>query len=286
SSLVIHFQFHEDRNQINEYKSATVTNIAPQWIGLKTDSVVRYLEILFVLDTDMYFHQLNIRGILAGIHQMTGRNITLNQLMNYRNTRLKELPNHDIALLMNYDYHGGVAYVNGICSQNAVGIIGFLPHAPMEYTAVIFHEIAHLLGLTHSSYSNFDCDYKDDYGTYLKIDGFDDKCAAQMLADKLGQHFCLKNLPQKSAPKNYAICGNNFLEFGEECDCGPQRYCNSYICNAKTCMRTISDFQLHSIFFGVLALIIIVFVWGHFGAEKKGQHRICDQNTTKYIKTW
>ena len=45
-------------------------------------------------------------------------------------------------------------------------------------------------------------------------------CSKVALADafELGMDYCLKNIPDKL--EEGPVCGNSFVEYGEECDCG------------------------------------------------------------------
>ena len=48
-------------------------------------------------------------------------------------------------------------------------------------------------------------------------------CSKEDLADTFhsGQYYCLQNLPEESYKG--PVCGNGFLEEGEDCDCGVQK---------------------------------------------------------------
>ncbi|KAL3865088.1 hypothetical protein ACJMK2_006719 [Sinanodonta woodiana] len=52
----------------------------------------------------------------------------------------------------------------------------------------------------------------------------------------MGMDYCLQNRPDKvfEGP----ICGNSFIETGEECDCGLPQSCDNKCCNATTCKLT------------------------------------------------
>ena len=45
--------------------------------------------------------------------------------------------------------------------------------------------------------------------------------------------YCLRNKPEKLFDS--PICGNSFVEPGEECDCGLKDHCDNPCCNPETC---------------------------------------------------
>lgn len=53
------------------------------------------------------------------------------------------------------------------------------------------------------------------------------------LAFEHGMDYCLRNKPTSlfSSP----VCGNGFVEPGEQCDCGLPDYCDNTCCNPNTC---------------------------------------------------
>ncbi|CAG5075301.1 Similar to ADAM12: Disintegrin and metalloproteinase domain-containing protein 12 (Homo sapiens) [Cotesia congregata] len=54
------------------------------------------------------------------------------------------------------------------------------------------------------------------------------------LAFEHGMDYCLRNKPAKLFDS--PICGNGFVEPGEQCDCGLKENCDNPCCNASTCM--------------------------------------------------
>uniref|UniRef100_A0A914S2W8 Peptidase M12B domain-containing protein n=1 Tax=Parascaris equorum TaxID=6256 RepID=A0A914S2W8_PAREQ len=205
------------------------------------------VRLTILLNDLQYLYQIDLRIIVVDIIELNVHNVTLEYMANYRSEKYAHLPEHDLAILISNAYEGGIAYVNGICSRSAVGIIGFFADAPMEYASIFFHELAHLLGLSHDALVSCACNSIDSDEGCLKIDGFDYDCSVQALVEKLPEHICIQ-LPPQNVPKTaLAVCGNQIVEQHEECDCGPERFCKSMICDAATCTRTISDMQILTI---------------------------------------
>ena len=61
-------------------------------------------------------------------------------------------------------------------------------------------------------------------------------CSLEYLARAFehGMDYCLRNKPEKLF--DTPICGNGFVEFGEQCDCGLKDNCDNLCCNSTTCM--------------------------------------------------
>ena len=49
----------------------------------------------------------------------------------------------------------------------------------------------------------------------------------------LGMDYCLRNKP--GSLFDSPVCGNGFVEPGEECDCGLREHCDNPCCNPDTC---------------------------------------------------
>lgn len=53
------------------------------------------------------------------------------------------------------------------------------------------------------------------------------------MAFEHGMDYCLRNKPE--ALFDSPVCGNGFVEEGEQCDCGLPEHCDNTCCNATTC---------------------------------------------------
>ncbi|CAL4220723.1 unnamed protein product, partial [Meganyctiphanes norvegica] len=69
----------------------------------------------------------------------------------------------------------------------------------------------------------------------LSLNDCSNKWMVQHLNDR-EKLTCLNNIPQKVL----SSCGNGVLEYGEQCDCGPEKYCKKSCCNAATCQHKIN----------------------------------------------
>lgn len=54
------------------------------------------------------------------------------------------------------------------------------------------------------------------------------------LAFEHGMDYCLRNKP--ASLFDSPVCGNGFVEPGEQCDCGLPEHCDNTCCNATTCL--------------------------------------------------
>ncbi|WKY15963.1 hypothetical protein Q1695_000995 [Nippostrongylus brasiliensis] len=241
------------------------------WSDAKRTSP-RYIEILLVVDAaisryyghkikkvrmamQMLMHAVNMLGIritVVDVVPLQAHNLSLQHFLEWRQSADK-LASHDLAMLIRHRYEGGISFVDGVCKSTGVGIAGYSPEAPLEYASVFFHELSHLLGLTHSAKADCRCLEKN-RGNCLRISGFEE-CSVQALVDLLPTIQCLDE-PRKLPGSCLAICGNGIIEGNEDCDCGPAKYCNNALCEPRTCRFTLPKQNLYTIVTSGIAFII------------------------------
>lgn len=59
----------------------------------------------------------------------------------------------------------------------------------------------------------------------------------KFLSGAIFQANCLTNFPDLEQIEGGPVCGNKFVERGEECDCGPPEECVNQCCNPVNCRR-------------------------------------------------
>jgi hypothetical protein len=100
----------------------------------------------------------------------------------------------------------------------------------------VAHELGHNFGMEHDSDQ---CKCPDDKCIMAPSSSAISpkhwsSCSLEYLEHsfKQGMDHCLRNKPEKLFGP---ICGNGFVEEGEECDCGLKSSCDNKCCNATTC---------------------------------------------------
>lgn len=183
------------------------------------------------------YSPLNIFIALVGVVIWTERdeiqlvanaNETLKNFMEYRrHTLLADIPNDNAHLITRQKFHQGIigqAYTGAICTYQLSGGIA-TNHSEVIglVAATIAHEMGHNFGMEHDT--SKDCKCPDEQcimspsGTsVIPVHWSSCSLISLALTFQRGMDYCLRNQPKRlfGSP----ICGNGFVELGEQCDCG------------------------------------------------------------------
>ena len=206
------------------------------------DMVYKSLGLRIALTSAIYWKTSDPITILAS----TGS--TLDNFNTYRqNNWIKNsrYPNDNAQLITGIDFTGatvGLAGVNAICSQTrSAGINqhkGGSTFSGVAYTMA--HEMGHNLNMNHDDSrscnncsSSAKCIMAGSRGP-SSVNRFS-QCAMSDLTNlyKQGGGACLDDVPRQLFGD--PVCGNGFVEKGEQCDCGSPDECSDPCCDAATC---------------------------------------------------
>ena len=172
----------------------------------------------------------------------TDGDITLTNFLHYRRERLvKEHPNDNAQLLTGIQFDKGVvgkALKGPICTYEFSGGVSMWHSEIIGLVATTMaHEMGHNFGMEHDT-DNCECPEErcimaPSSSTIKPY--FWSSCSLEYLALAFehGMDYCLRNKP--SSLFDSPVCGNGFVEPGEECDCGLKDHCDNPCCDATTC---------------------------------------------------
>ncbi|KGL84182.1 Zinc metalloproteinase-disintegrin NaMP, partial [Tinamus guttatus] len=187
---------------------------------------------------NMVYKAINIHVALIGLEIWTDNDkcalspaagSTLDSFSKWRRSDLLQRKRNDNAqLVTGFDFEGttvGLAFLKSICSDvYSAGIIQDHNRNEIAVGATMAHEMGHNLGMSHDTKactcSTKVCIMTDTVSSVIP-ERFS-SCSLQdfekyMLND---MPKCLTNVPDVSNIVAPSICGNSFVEKGEECDCG------------------------------------------------------------------
>ncbi|XP_041644618.1 disintegrin and metalloproteinase domain-containing protein 8a isoform X2 [Cheilinus undulatus] len=205
---------------------------------------------------DKLYRPLNIRVMLVGVDIWSYKDkvevssnpeITLGRFLEWRQKNLVPRTQHDNAqFITGVDFDGstvGLANTNAMCTSNSGAVNEDHNSNSIGVASTIAHEMGHNLGLTHdtedcicgSFTSKKGCIMSESVG-FVYPEKFS-SCSQQQLNRFLDEvdPACLLDSPSTDRIFRGPVCGNAFLEPGEECDCGTVEECKNPCCNATTC---------------------------------------------------
>ncbi|XP_052586539.1 disintegrin and metalloproteinase domain-containing protein 15 isoform X2 [Peromyscus californicus insignis] len=216
----------------------------------------RTLEVALLLDT--FFQPLKVRVALVGLEAWTQQDqiemssnpaVLLDNFLRWRRTDLLPRLPHDSAQLMTgTSFSGpmvGMAIQNSICSPDFSGGVN-MDHSTsiLGVASSIAHELGHSLGLDHDSPgSSCPCpgpapakscimEASTDFLPGLNFSNCSRQALEKALLDGMGS--CLFERLPSLAPMS-SLCGNMFVDPGEQCDCGFPDECTDPCCDYFTC---------------------------------------------------
>nr|CAD7443280.1 unnamed protein product [Timema bartmani] len=267
-----HILENQEFNRILRYKRDTEVIRGPY----NANKQSRYVELVLVVDNKLYkdmgenlqkvyshckeianiinslYVPLNIFIALVGVVVWTefdeitlsaNGDTTLTNFLHYRRERLvKEHPNDNAQLLTRVQFDGGVvgkALKGPICTYEFSGGVSMDHSSVVGLVATtVAHEMGHNFGMEHDT---SDCDCPSDRcimapssSSMTPTQWSSCSLGYLALAFEHGMDYCLRNKPDRLFDS--PVCGNGFVEAGEQCDCGLKEQCDNTCCNATSCM--------------------------------------------------
>ncbi|NXD25054.1 ADAM8 protein, partial [Spelaeornis formosus] len=207
---------------------------------------------------DKLYQPLRLRVALIGLEVWNHRDkitvspkpeVTLDNFLHWRESELLRKKPHDNAqLITGVDFHGntvGLAKKLVMCTRDSGGVNQDHSTNPIGAASTLAHEMGHNLGMSHDeevagcrcpvSKADGGCVMAGSVGlVYPKLFS---RCSEQDMWQYLGdpRTGCLLNAPRADELYGGPVCGNQFVERGEQCDCGTPEECSDRCCNATTC---------------------------------------------------
>uniref|UniRef100_A0A098M221 Metalloproteinase (Type III) 14a n=1 Tax=Hypsiglena sp. JMG-2014 TaxID=1550645 RepID=A0A098M221_9SAUR len=213
-----------------------------------TDIRTRVYELVNILNK--IYRTLNIHVALIGLEIWSDQDkidvksdssVTLKLFEAWRETDLLPRRRNDNAQLLT-----SITFDRGIVGLSSVGKICWPNHSAeiiRDHTSkgimasTMAHELGHNLGMQHDTYScncnSNKCVMSPSSGPNYQFSSCSIQQHRRYLSRALPQ--CLLDKPVITDIVAPAVCGNYFVEVGEECDCGFPEDCQSICCNATTC---------------------------------------------------
>nr|XP_008523831.1 PREDICTED: disintegrin and metalloproteinase domain-containing protein 8 isoform X2 [Equus przewalskii] len=227
-----------------------------QQVGSREAVRTRVLEV--VNHVDKLYQALNFRVVLVGLEIWNDgdkikvspqADTTLDNFLVWRAQDLVRRQVHDNAqLITGVDFTGstvGLARVSTMCSQDSGAVNQDNSKNPISVASIMAHEMGHNLGMDHDeNVMGCYCPMPQDSGgcvmaarigvKFPRMFSHCSRANLEMFMEKPLTN-CVVNAPDPDRLVGGPVCGNGFVERGEQCDCGPPEDCRNQCCNATTC---------------------------------------------------
>ncbi|XP_036121531.1 disintegrin and metalloproteinase domain-containing protein 8 isoform X3 [Molossus molossus] len=211
----------------------------------------RVLEV--VNHVDKLYQELKFRVVLVGLDiwnymdkiQISSQaSATLDNFLEWRAQNLVGRHPHDNAqLITGADFDGttvGLAKVSAMCSRDSGAVNQDHSENPIGVASTMAHEMGHNLGMDHdNNIQGCYCPAPRNSGgcimaPSLRTFSHCSRTDLETFVEK-PRTTCLANSPDVDRLVGGPVCGNGFVEHGEQCDCGSPQDCQNHCCNATTC---------------------------------------------------
>ncbi|XP_036078536.1 disintegrin and metalloproteinase domain-containing protein 8 isoform X1 [Rousettus aegyptiacus] len=227
-----------------------------QQLGSREAVRRRVLEV--VNHVDKLYQELRFRVVLVGLdiwnHEdkidvSSQASATLDNFLAWRKQHLLGRHPHDNAqLITGVDFTGdtvGLAKVSTMCSQDSAAVSQDHSQNPVGVACTMAHEMGHNLGMDHDdNIQGCYCPEARDRGGCVMAARIGSPLprrfsqCSQVDLERFVENSrtgCLANAPDPDRLVGGPVCGNGFVERGEQCDCGQPQDCRDACCNATSC---------------------------------------------------
>uniref|UniRef100_A0A8C2YCC2 ADAM metallopeptidase domain 8 n=1 Tax=Coturnix japonica TaxID=93934 RepID=A0A8C2YCC2_COTJA len=207
---------------------------------------------------DKLYQPLGLRVALIGLEVWSNRDKitvsskaeeTLENFLRWREKDLLKRKQHDnVQLITGIDFHDttvGLAKKLAMCTRDSGGVNQDHSVDPIGAASTMAHEMGHNLGMSHDEdIDGCHCPVRKEHGGCVmaaKISSAYPRLFSSCSEQDMWQFLedpktsCLLNVPGADELYGEPVCGNQFVERGEECDCGRPEECSDPCCDAATC---------------------------------------------------